>query len=642
MIGSVLDKYEVLQKVGEGGMATVYRGRHLTLGRDVAIKVLHPHLSATERNRKRFAREARAIEHMDHENILKIFDYSGNANEDCYIITEFVEGVTLHELLVDRGRMPSEVTALIAHRLADALRYAHSLSIIHRDLKPENVMLRRDGAVKLMDFGIAHFLDEMHLTVTGALVGSPAYMSPEQAMERPLDQRSDLFSLGTLLFHLVSGQLPFSGSNPSIVLRNIIDGNRPHIMELVPDISGAFADTIERLLQTDPNDRPHSADEIVDDLARTLADVQIDVSDPSWSLKRWVTDPDAYETQLNDHLNHILLQRGKALLNDHNHLEALRLFNRLLSMDEDNDEVLDLIQGMHSLHPDDDLTAPPERTRRLWSLWIGVPLVAGALSWVLWPVKPPAASQVILATAQPNPAVLVTPTPESTAPESTAPESTAPYRLDPITISPTPPTPAPPLEGVPPRQNAPKVNGFESRPIKPIAELTVNRNPKPPPQRAPKEDPTPELPMVSVEAPQEPGVLRVLMTVGWADVYIDGVEMGRTTDVGPIELMPGRHTLELRNKHAIPVKREFDISSGEPLNLTMALQRKPATILLPEWTDGQCEVILDGDSLGRVGQFQNVQPDRKHTVELRCPDGETKRCLLDVVTPGVTVPLRCP
>ena len=224
MVGMVLDKYEVLQKVGEGGMATVYRGRHVTLNRDVAIKVLHPHLSASMRNRQRFAREARAIEHLDHENILKIFDYSGVDVPDCFIVTEFVPGRTLYELLKDRGLFPSEVVAIIGRDLSAALAYAHRAGIVHRDLKPENVMVRVDGTVKLMDFGIARFLDETSLTVTGALVGSPAYMSPEQASERPVNERSDLFSLGTVLYHIVSGQLPFSGNNPSIILRNIIEG----------------------------------------------------------------------------------------------------------------------------------------------------------------------------------------------------------------------------------------------------------------------------------------------------------------------------------------------------------------------------------------------------------------------------------
>ncbi len=242
MIGSTIDKYEVLQKVGEGGMATVYLGRHTTLKRMVAVKVLHPHLSASTRNRQRFAREARAIEHLDHENILQIFDYSGSDAEDCFIVTEFVSGQTLAALLQDRGMIPSELAAIIGVHLCQALAYAHRSGIVHRDLKPENVMLRDDGVVKLMDFGIARFLDESTVTMTGALIGSPAYMSPEQALERKVDSRSDLFSLGSLLFHLVTGRLPFPGTNPSIILRNIIEGKRPEVLELQPGVSPQVAD----------------------------------------------------------------------------------------------------------------------------------------------------------------------------------------------------------------------------------------------------------------------------------------------------------------------------------------------------------------------------------------------------------------
>ena len=225
MIGNVLDnRYEVLQKVGEGGMATVYRGRHATLDRDVAIKVLHPHLSSSTRNRERFACEARAIEHLRHDSILSIFDYSGMDQSDyCYIITEFVEGETLSEWVGRSVRLPSEIVVVMGLHLASALSYAHAEGILHRDLKPDNVMVRFDGTVKLMDFGIARFLDEVQVTMTGALVGSPAFMSPEQAKEMPLDPRSDLFSLGTVLFYLTTGCLPFSGSNPSLILKNVIE-----------------------------------------------------------------------------------------------------------------------------------------------------------------------------------------------------------------------------------------------------------------------------------------------------------------------------------------------------------------------------------------------------------------------------------
>jgi serine/threonine-protein kinase len=208
VIGSVLDKYEVLQKLGEGATATVYRGRHMAIGKDVAIKVLHPHLSASSRYRERFNREARAVGRLAHQNIVSILDYSGQNADDCYIVTELVDGLTLQTLLTERGRLPSEIVALLGAELAAALAFAHAAGIIHRDIKPENVMIRRDGRVKLMDFGVARVLDESSITLDGSLLGSPAYMSPQQALDEALDGRSDLFSLGSMLFTRSPGTSP--------------------------------------------------------------------------------------------------------------------------------------------------------------------------------------------------------------------------------------------------------------------------------------------------------------------------------------------------------------------------------------------------------------------------------------------------
>ncbi|MBT3217582.1 MAG: serine/threonine protein kinase, partial [Proteobacteria bacterium] len=292
MIGSFLDKYEVLQKVGEGGMATVYLGRHSTLDRSVAIKVLHPHLSSSKRNRKRFAREARAIETLRHDNILEIFDYSGTDAMDCYIITEFVNGETLAELQERVGSLPSEATAIIGLRITQALEYAHSQKVLHRDIKPDNVMVRYDGAIKLMDFGIARFLDGTQVTLTGALVGSPAFMSPEQAAEMDLDHRSDLFALGTLLYQLVTGQLPFQGSNPSLILKNIIEGNRPAVLELAPNMSATLADIIERLMAPDRDERYSQASDVLEALGCCLVEVSIDPDDPLWNVGAFIDDTD--------------------------------------------------------------------------------------------------------------------------------------------------------------------------------------------------------------------------------------------------------------------------------------------------------------------------------------------------------------
>ena len=615
MIGTVLDKYEILQKVGEGGMATVYRGRHTTLGRDVAIKVLHPHLSAAERNRQRFAREARAIEHLDHDNILKIFDYSGNLTDDCYIVTEFVDGVTLQRMVSERGRVPSEVAAIIGLRLAEALSYAHELGIIHRDLKPENVMLRRDGAVKLMDFGIARFLDEMNLTVTGALVGSPAYMSPEQAMERVLDPRSDLFSMGTLLFHLVTGQLPFSGSNPSIILRNIIEGNRPEVLELAPDISGDLADLIEALLQTDLLDRPSAATEVEDRLRAALDNIQLDWRHPSWSVQAWLADPKGYEERLDTHLRTILLIEGRLRLEQRDHLGALRLFNRLLSIDEDNDEVLTLVQSMH--------VAPPGASRR--RTWVGgaslaLVLVVSLATLALWPADPtdpagtePATTGTSTEGPPPSPA---TSTAARPATSTTSPEQGVPAAI--AAVAPEPST-------------ATTAKGSKVR--APIPPGPTEERAQPPP--APDEDDAGS----AAEEPDPPGLLTVVVPGSWAQIYIDDALVGKTGVVTAIPVTPGTHDLRLENPSALPHSQAFTVASGEELTLDVPLQRPPQ-VLIDSAIDAACEVALDGSPKGTVRSLGRSlrmgDSEGGHVLQITCPDG-TQVHELPAIPPGSSV-----
>jgi serine/threonine-protein kinase len=217
-VGEVLDKYELLERVGQGGMAVVYRGLDRSLKRVVAIKILHKHLSDYQEARDRFEREAQAVAKLRHENILEIFDYSGaddaKAAGSSYIVTEFIDGTTLKQAVTDRPLQFPEIGAMIILQVCRALAHAHAAGILHRDVKPENVMIRSDGVVKLMDFGISHMLDLERLTVTGQLLGSPAYMAPEHVEGRQLDFRTDVFAAGIVLYQLTVGRLPFEGKNP--------------------------------------------------------------------------------------------------------------------------------------------------------------------------------------------------------------------------------------------------------------------------------------------------------------------------------------------------------------------------------------------------------------------------------------------
>jgi serine/threonine-protein kinase len=610
LTGSVLDKYEVLHKLGEGGMATVYRGRHTTLGRDVAIKVLHPHLSRLERNRARFAREARAIEHLDHDNILKIFDYSGSEVDESYIVTEFVDGATLQQLNAERGRVPSEVVSMVGIKLAKALAYAHGLGIIHRDLKPDNVMVRRDGAVKLMDFGIARFLDEVNLTVTGALVGSPAYMSPEQAMERVLDPRSDLFSLGTLLFQLATGQLPFPGSNPSIILRNIIEGNRPEVLELAPDISGVLADLIERLLQNNLEDRPQNAQAIEIALAQSLAEVRIDPDDEALDIHAWLVDPAGHEQRLKAHLKGVLMSEGKARLANRDTLGALRLFNRLLAIDEENEEVLQLVQAMHTPAPN---TGPNPR----WG-WLSLGAVALSVlaAVTLWPSPEPAPTNPDLAEVEPV--------------EEPAPQPVEfPVNAEPPVFS------EGPAPATPPRAERPAMlarpTGLRTLPT-PAA-----------PDRVGAGDPE--------QAPAASQVATVAVAVNggaWATIEIDREPKGRTGSVGDIAVTPGKHTLTLKNPLAQPYTTTFEVAAGERKEIVVPeLTPLPLTARLAGGFADTCVVSVDGVSRGTlaaIGRDIAIHDPRvPHAVELSCPEGVVVRRELPAnARPGSTVVISPP
>ena len=594
MIGSVIDKYEVLDKVGEGGMATVYLGKHTTLGRVVAIKVLHPHLSASSRNRKRFAREARAIEHLHHENILEIYDYSGVDVDDCYIVTEFVPGRTLQDLLRERGLVPSELAALIGLKLTSALDYAHRSGIVHRDLKPENVMLRDDGTVKLMDFGIARFLDESTVTMTGALVGSPAYMSPEQALEKEVDARSDLFSLGSLLFHLVTGRMPFSGGNPSIVLRNIIEGRRSEVLEAQPGVAPSLADVIERLLQTDVNGRFESAQQVCTALARVLNEAEFDPADVNWDLRAYLEDPDPWEARLDAHLEVVLLRRGRDAYNAGDHLGAQRLFNRLLAQNPEHPEVLELLSSQALL----EAVGGEEPDRRGPVL-----LAVGALVLTI--------ALVSFAVLRPKPVQPPEP--------SSEPETSAVSALPDETVLNEEPsvTPAPEVVVEPPTAEVPEPAPVASPP----ADLGQLRSP-PPKNTPPPVDDAPGQLRFKIELPNR----STYQT--WGDIYVDGEFIAKLGAKGlDHEVTPGEHAIEVKGTaETVPFTQTVFVGADDVVEVTASLPYNGIVVEFPRELDSLCDVKVDGELRGSIGDLKRRQvrlpePGRARTVEVFCPEG---------------------
>jgi serine/threonine protein kinase len=244
-------------------MSVVYRGHDTALDREVAVKVLHPHLADRPESRARFSREARAVARLSHPNIVEIFDYSGDGAAESWLVTEFVHGRTLKVFSDEVGFARPELAALVCRALADALVHAHAAGVIHRDLKPENVMVceeRGARSVKLADFGIARILaQDDRMTMTGALMGSPNHMAPEIVEGNEADARSDVFSLGTILYWGCTGTLPFDAPNPTATLRRLMEGAYVDPREVAPSIPEPLARVIRCSLDHDPEKRPASA-----------------------------------------------------------------------------------------------------------------------------------------------------------------------------------------------------------------------------------------------------------------------------------------------------------------------------------------------------------------------------------------------
>ena len=267
MIGQVLNhRYEILEKIGEGGMAVAYRGRDRVLGRTVAIKVMRPELSTDAEFLARFRREARASAGIVHEHIAAVYD-TGRDGPNHYIVMEYVEGESLRERLRREGPLPLAEALRIATETAEALEAAHAAGIVHRDTKPGNLLLGNQGSVKVTDFGIARALASSGLGETGRVVGSVSYVSPEQARGDAVGPQSDVYSLGVTLFEMLTGRPPFEANDRLAVLHKHIYDRPPLASDLRPGLPEEVASVVGHCLEKDLSLRFASAREVLSYLA---------------------------------------------------------------------------------------------------------------------------------------------------------------------------------------------------------------------------------------------------------------------------------------------------------------------------------------------------------------------------------------
>ena len=264
---SRLGRYEIIGELGQGAMGIVYKAKDPLIDRIVAIKTISLNLATDEKeeNEARFYQEAKAAGRLSHPNIVTVYDV-GKSGDVAYIAMEFLEGRELRDILNDGDRLPVDQVLDIVVQVALGLAYAHDYGIVHRDVKPSNIMVVRDGHAKITDFGIARMASASIRTQTGMVMGSPKYMSPEQVMGKPTDQRSDIFSLGVMLYEMLTGQTPFAGENISTIMYQTLNAVPPPPNTLNPEVPGMLNFIVAKALAKGLDDRYQNAKEFANDL----------------------------------------------------------------------------------------------------------------------------------------------------------------------------------------------------------------------------------------------------------------------------------------------------------------------------------------------------------------------------------------
>ena len=259
-------RYLLQERIANGGMASVWRARDEVLARTVAVKLLHDHLAADPDFRERFRREAISAARLSHPFIVGIFD-SGVDGDQVFLVMEFVEGVTLRDVIIERGALPPGQVAAIGYKMARALGYAHARGLVHRDVKPANILMGNDGSVKVADFGIAKADQLDDLTKTGMVLGTAAYVAPEQILARPTDGQADQYALGCVLYEMLTGRQPFRAETAVATAAQRLERRTPPVRAVRPEVPIGLDEIVGRAMAREPEDRFPTATELAEKLS---------------------------------------------------------------------------------------------------------------------------------------------------------------------------------------------------------------------------------------------------------------------------------------------------------------------------------------------------------------------------------------
>ena len=271
MVGEVIGgRYELEELVGSGGMSSVYKAHDTLLERHVALKILHEHYLADDEYVERFRREARAVAQLSHPNLVTVID-RGDDEGRHFIVFEYIDGKTLKDCLEEQGPLPVRRALELAVEVARGLAFAHDNGLVHRDVKPQNVILNGDGSAKVTDFGIARSLEVQGVTQSGTVLGTSSYIAPEQASGEPVEPATDVYSLGVVLFELLTGRVPFTGESFVSVAMQHVSEPPPSVLDVRPDVPMRVANAVGRALEKDPRARFASMHDFASELEACLA-----------------------------------------------------------------------------------------------------------------------------------------------------------------------------------------------------------------------------------------------------------------------------------------------------------------------------------------------------------------------------------
>ncbi len=528
-----IQRYHIIKKLNSGGMATVFLARDGILGREVALKMLHPHLLNQKHSLLRFTNEANAIASLSHENIVKIFDYSQKQDQP-FLVMEYIEGPSLSEILERHSLLPDLICLEIIQQILNGLACTHSRGIYHRDIKPANIMIHKDSTVRIMDFGIAYLVDKESITMTGSLLGSPRYISPEQVEGKILTGATDIWSTGILLYECITGQLPYEGDIPHAIINAILKEEPRNVRTVNPKALYLISDLVDKCLQRDPQNRP-SAQELLQFLEKRCAQENISLGKNRLSM--FLDNPNDYAVKEKRELFEICRQGALDDISRKKVASALRKFEQATffgTLTVQDKKLLSQLSG--------------KRAATYLKLALGSAVIV-LLGVLIWLMKTSEKQLNIWETDE----LTVLPPPPVQKNDST---SSIIHSDSEVSKIDTPKVFTEPVTLQTPR----------------IAPVVYKRITSEPHHKADEKSVTPENSSTIIS----PGFLNIQSNPPWARVIIDGIERGMTPRVRVVSLPAGEHTLELNKTGFRAFHETVIINSEDTLEFRIRLEANPS------------------------------------------------------------------